>query len=59
MIKRSKLVYILGSIIIGIVAVVFVFAGLVLSGVIDAGSRAIVFVSESKTKVYDGEKLVY
>ena len=35
------------------------FAGLVLSGVIDAGSRVIVFVSESKTKVYDGEKLVY
>ena len=59
MIKRSKLVYILGSIIIGIVAVISVFAGLVLSGVIDAGSRVIVFVSESKTKVYDGEKLVY
>ncbi|MBQ3505525.1 MAG: transglutaminase domain-containing protein [Clostridia bacterium] len=59
MIKRSKLVYILGSIIIGIVAVISVFAGLTLSGVIDAGSRVIVFVSESKTKVYDGEKLVH
>ncbi len=58
MVKRSKLVYIIGSVIIGIIAVVSIFAGLVLSGVIDASSRKLVFSSASKEAMYSGEALV-
>lgn len=57
MIKRSKLVYILGSAIIGIVSIIFIFAGLILSGVIDASSSKLVLVSASKQVVYDGRVL--
>ena len=58
MTKRSKLVYIIGSVIIGIIAVVSIFAGLVLSGVIDASSRKLVFASASKEAMYSGDALV-
>lgn len=57
MIKRSKLVYVLGSAIIGIVSIIFIFAGLILSGVIDASSSKIVAVSSSKQVIYDGQIL--
>lgn len=57
MIKRSKLVYILGSAIIGIVSIIFIFAGLILSGVIDASSSKLVAVSSSKQVIYDGRIL--
>ncbi len=55
MIKRSKLVYGVGSAIIGIVVIIFVFAGLVLSGAINAETRKLVFESASKEFVYDGQ----
>lgn len=57
MIKRSKFVYVIGSVIIGIMAIVSVFAGLVFSGAIDARSVALVFTSTSQEKVYDGTAL--
>lgn len=57
MIKRSKSVYIIGSIIIGIISVVFIFAGLILTGVIDSSSRKLVFRSGSRSVVYDGQVL--
>ena len=40
MIKRSKVIYVIGSMIIGIIAIVSVFAGLIISGAIDARSVA-------------------
>lgn len=57
MIKRSKLVYVLGSAIIGIVSIIFIFAGLILSGVIDASSSKIIVVSSSRQAIYDGQIL--
>lgn len=57
MIKQSKWVYIFGSIVIGIITIIAVVAGLMLSGVIDAGSYKLVFTSESKEIVYDGSEL--
>lgn len=57
MIKRSKWVYIVGSVIIGIVSVLFIFSGLIFSGVIDASSRKLVFSSAGTYKTYDGEVL--
>ena len=58
MIKRSKLVYIIGSIVIGIISVVFVFAGLVFSGVIDNSSRKLVLKSADADMIYNGTALV-
>ena len=58
MIKRSKVIYVIGSMIIGIIAIVSVFAGLIFSGAIDARSVALVFTSVSQEKVYDGTALV-
>ena len=58
MIKRSKLIYAIGSVIIGIIAIVSVFVGLIFSGAIDARSVALVFTSQSQEKMYDGTALV-
>ena len=58
MVKRSKIVYILGSIIIGIISIVLVLTGLIMSGVIDTRSYKLVFSSASKSAVYNGEVLV-
>jgi len=56
-VKHSKLVYIIGSIIIGIVAILAIFGGLILSGVIDGTTHKVVFSSGSLEKTYDGEAL--
>lgn len=57
MIKQSKAIYIIGSIIIGVVSVVLIFAGLFLSGVIDARSVKLVYTTGSKSAVYDGTEI--
>ena len=57
MIKRSKLVYVIGSAIIGIVSTICIIVGLALSGVIDASSKKLVFASASKEIIYDGQDL--
>lgn len=57
MVKRSKFVYIIGSVIIGIISIIFIFAGLALSGVIDAGTTKLIFKSASADKIYDGQVL--
>ncbi len=54
MIKQSKFVYIIGSIIIGIVSVLGVVGGLILGGVIDGSTHKLTFVSGSLEKTYDG-----
>ena len=58
MIKQSKLVYVIGSIVIGIITIIAVVAGLMLSGVIDASSHKLVFISKSEEIVYTGQALV-
>ena len=55
---KTKFVYIMGSAIIGIVAIICVLLGLFLSGAIDARSRLIVFETPTKEMVYDGTALV-
>lgn len=57
MIKRSKLVYVIGSAIIGIVSTICIIVGLALSGVIDASSKKLVFATASKEIIYDGKDL--
>ena len=57
MVKRSKFVYIIGSVIIGIISIIFIFAGLALSGVIDAGTTKLILKSASADKIYDGQVL--
>lgn len=57
MVKNSKLVYVIGSIIIGIISVLCIVASLILSGVIDGKSRLLVFSSGSIERTYDGEEL--
>ncbi|MBQ9714120.1 MAG: hypothetical protein IJV83_02230 [Clostridia bacterium] len=57
MIKRSKLVYVLGSVVIGIISVMFIIAGLIFSGVLDSSSKKLVFTSTSMEKVYNGNEL--
>ena len=58
MIKQSRAVYIIGSIIIGIVSILGILAGLIFGGVLDAKSTKLVFTTASLEKVYDGTALV-
>ncbi len=53
--KRSKLVYVLGSISIGIITLLSVIVTLLLTGVIGVSKNQLIFVSESAEFVYDGE----
>ena len=55
--KQSKLVYVVGSVIIGIIAVLGILAGLIFGGVIDGTLRQVVFTSGSQTQVYDATTL--
>ena len=55
--KRKKFVYVISSVIIGIVAIIFIFAGLAISGAIDAGTNKLIFKSASADKIYDGQAL--
>lgn len=57
MTKRSKSVYIFGSMLIGIVTVLAVLLTLVGTGVIDTSSRDLVFTSASAEAAYDGTEL--
>lgn len=57
MIKQSKMVYVLGSIVIGILAVLGIIAGLIFGGVFDASPRTLVFTSGSLETTYDGKTL--
>lgn len=57
MIKQSKAVYIIGSIIIGIVTILGILAGLIFGGVLDARSTKLVFTTKTVEKVYDATAL--
>ena len=55
---KTKLIYIIGSLVIGIVGTLGVYFGLFAGGVIEVERTKIVFASGSKEKVYDGTALV-
>ena len=55
--KKSKVVYIAGSIVIGIITVLGILAGLIFSGLLDSSVGRVVFSSFSAEKVYDGTPL--
>ena len=59
MVKQSKSVYVVGSIVIGIITIIAVLAGLMLSGIIDASSKKLVFTSVSDEIIYNGELILY
>ena len=55
MIKKSKFIYIIGSAIIGIIALLIVFFTLIASGVINIRQNKLIFASATNTKfIYDG-----
>lgn len=53
--KRSKFIYIIGSIIIGVTALLIVFFGLIAGGVINATQTKLVFASATEEFTYDGK----
>ena len=55
---KTKLIYIIGSLVIGIVGTLGVYFGLLAGGVIKVEQTTIVFASSSAEKVYDGTALV-
>ena len=55
MIKQSKSVYIIGSIIIGIISILGILAGLILGGVLDSTPKRLVFTTAGIEKTYTGE----
>ena len=57
--KQSKSVYIIGSIVIGIISIIAILAGLMLSGIIDASSKKLIYRSMSCETIYNGEPLTY
>ncbi|MDE6105445.1 MAG: transglutaminase-like domain-containing protein [Clostridia bacterium] len=56
MTRKSKIIYIVGSIAIGVAAVLIIFLALIASGVIDAKQRVLVISSASANFEYDGEE---
>ncbi len=54
---RSKLVYFVGSAVIGIIVVICILVGLIVGGVLDVGVNKLVFASASKSSMYNGEVL--
>lgn len=53
--KRSKFIYIIGSIIIGVTALLIVLFGLIAGGVINATQTKLVFASATEEFTYDGK----
>lgn len=53
--KRSKFIYIIGSVILGVIALLTVFFILTASGVIDVTQKKLVISSSSAEFVYDGK----
>lgn len=54
MVKRSKIIYIVGSLLIGVVSLLAVLFALIAGGVVGGAQTKLVFESESAEKVYDG-----
>ena len=55
MVKRSKFIYIIGSVIIGVIALLIVLFARIAGGVINATQKKIVFASASTEFIYDGK----
>ena len=54
---RTKIGYIIGAVIIGVIAVLAVYFALIGFGVVDYRKEKLIFVSDSAIKEYDGEEL--
>lgn len=57
MVKRSKIIYIVGSLLIGVVSLLAVLFALIAGGGVGGVQTKLVFESESAEKVYDGTPL--
>ena len=57
MVKRSKIIYIVGSLLIGVVSLLAVLFALIAGGGVGGAQTKLVFESESAEKVYDGTPL--
>lgn len=57
MTKNGKIIYVIGSVAIGIIALLCVLFSLIAAGVIDADQRTVVFASGSATEAYSGRAL--
>lgn len=55
---RRKLIYVIGSAVIGVITLISVFLVLIATGVIDAGQRKLIYRSVDADIVYDGKTLV-
>ena len=55
MTRKAKIIYIIGSVIIGVVSLLAVLLSLVASGAIDARQTKLVYASFSNEFVYDGQ----
>ena len=55
---RRRLIYVIGSAVIGVITLISVFLVLIATGVIDAGQRKLIYRSVDADIVYDGNALV-
>ena len=55
---RRRLIYVIGSAIIGIITLLAIFLALIATGVIDAGQRKLIYRSADAVEVYNGSPLV-
>lgn len=55
MTKKSKIIYIVGSVVIGVAAALIILLGLMLGGALDGGGNVLVISSASREFVYNGE----
>ncbi|MDE5942808.1 MAG: transglutaminase-like domain-containing protein [Clostridia bacterium] len=56
MTKKSKIIYIVGSVVIGVAAMLIILCGLMLGGVLDFSNNKLVVSSASAEFVYNGER---
>lgn len=57
MVKRSKIIYIVGSLLIGVVSLLAVLFALIAGGGVGGVQTKLVFESESAERIYDGTPL--
>ena len=56
MLRKTKLIYIMGSAVIGVLTVLTVLFAMISTGVIDGRQKKVVFASASAVFTYDGQE---
>ena len=56
MLRKTKLIYIMGSAVIGVLTVLTVLLAMISTGVIDGRQKKVVFASASAVFTYDGQE---